>query len=272
MRGITIICYSLIMALICGNLYAHEQTVVKVKTRGDVNLKYLLIKPENPTASVILFAGGHGGLQLVSFFGKPGMKWGKSNFLVRTRALFADNGFVVAVFDSPSDHKKMSSAWRIGKEHVDDIKAVIDSLKQNFDLPIWVIGTSMGTFSAPNAAIRIQSGIDGIVLTSSITRTNKEFDIKSTHPNGIINMELDKITVPSLIVSHKEDECKLTPAVDSEKLKDALSNSTKVEVLYYSGGKKPLSGSCEPKSAHGFYGIEEQVVNDISDFIKDNSK
>jgi hypothetical protein len=76
----------------------------------------------------------------------------------------------------------------------------------------------------------------------------------------------------TLIVSHKDDECILTPAADSEKLKDALSNSINVEVLYYSGGKKAVSRPCQSQSAHGFFGIDDQVVSGISDFIKENSK
>lgn len=255
-----------------GNLYAEEQSIVELKTRGDVVQKYLLIEPENPTASVILFAGGHGRLELQSYtFGNPGMKWGKINFVVKMREAFADNELVVAVIDSPPDRKKMNAIWRMGKEHADDIDAVIKDLKQKFNLPVWVIGTSMGTFSAPNAAIRLNSEVAGMVLTSSVTRSRANWKIKSTHPNGIIDMDLEKITAPSLIVSHKEDQCDVTPPMDSEKLKAALSNSSKVEVLYYTGGKKPEMEPCQPKSPHGFYGIEEQVVNDICKFIKDNS-
>ncbi|MBC2732924.1 MAG: alpha/beta hydrolase [Desulfobacteraceae bacterium] len=268
----SIIYLSLLTVLFHGNLFAHEQSIVELKTRGDVDQKYLLIEPENPTASVILFAGGHGGLELTSYaFGNPGMKWGKNNFLVRTSEMFADNSFVVAVIDSPSDYRKMNAIWRMSQEHADDISAVIKSLKQKYDLPVWVIGTSMGTFSVPNAAIRLNSEVDGMVLTSTVTRAKGDWKIKSSHPDGIINMELDKISAPSLIVSHKDDKCSVTPPEDSDKIKSALSNSKKVEVLYYSGGKPPKSEPCQALSAHGFYGIEEEVVNDICKFIKETS-
>jgi predicted alpha/beta hydrolase family esterase len=272
MKYVKIFFYLFISTLIYSGLYAHEETIMKVKTRGKNTLKYLLIKPDNPKASVILFAGGHGALNLFTYGnGKPGMRWGEKNFIVRTRELFADNGLIVALFDSPSDHKKMDPAWRISKEHADDIEAVINSLKQEFDLPTWVVGTSRGTFSVPNAAIRLQSKINGMVLTATITVSSKKYNTKDTHPKGILDMELDKILIPSLIVSHKKDECILTPAADSEKLKGALSNSVNVKVLYYSGGKYPDSKPCQPLSYHGFYGIENEVVRGIAEFIIENS-
>jgi len=259
-----------ITVLLCGHLYAHAESLVKVPSRANIEQKFLLVKPEKPTAAVILFAGGHGGLRLTSLFGMPGMSWGKENFLVRTRKQFADHGFVVAVIDSPPDNKEMNAIWRMSPEHAEDIRAVVQSLKKEFNLPVWVIGTSMGTFSAPNAAIRLGSEIHGLVLTSSITRSPKKWKIYSSHPNAVINMELSRVTIPTLIVSHKDDGCELTPAEDAEKLKNAFTNAPKVEIKYFSGGKYPISKPCNALSAHGFYGIEDEVVTAIAEFIKSN--
>ena len=55
---------------------------------------------------------------------------------------------------------------------------------------------------------------------------------------------------------------------DAPKIKEGLVNSKKVEIRYFTGGKTPLSDPCEALSEHGFYGIEEQVVSAIADFIK----
>jgi pimeloyl-ACP methyl ester carboxylesterase len=256
--------------LLCGTLYANEETLVQVTSRPGIEQKFLLVKPDKPTAAVILFAGGHGGLQLSSFFGKPGMAWGKVNFLVRTRKQFADHGFLVAVIDSPSDHQKMDANWRISSDHVKDIDAVIKYLRSNFNLPVWVIGTSRGTYSASNAAIQLGTEIQGLVLTSSITHSAKNSDIYSSHPNGIMNMDLGKISVPTLITVHKDDACVYTPATNAEKLKVAISNAPKVEVKYFSGGKRPESRPCQAKSEHGYFGIEDIVVAAIADFIRAN--
>ena len=249
---------------------SENESLVTVPSRANIEQKFLLIKPENPTAAVILFAGGHGGLRLTSLFGMPAMAWGAGNFLVRTRKLFADHGFVVAVIDSPPDHKQMDAIWRMSPEHAEDIHAVVRALKKDFNLPVWVIGTSMGTFSAPNAAIRLGSELHGLVLTSSVTISSKKWDKYSSHPNAVIDMDLGKVVVPTLIIAHKDDGCELTPASNSEKLKNAFTNAPTVEVKYFTGGKMPISEPCHAKSQHGFYGIEDEVVSSIADFINSN--
>lgn len=90
--------------------------------------RFLYLAPENPAAAVILFAGGHGGLQMLQ---NGSLKWGELNFLVRTRQLFAKNGLSVAVIDAPSDRQVvpfLAGFWQ-RQEHVADIKAVIAWLK-----------------------------------------------------------------------------------------------------------------------------------------------
>jgi pimeloyl-ACP methyl ester carboxylesterase len=190
---------------------------------------------------------------------------------------------MVALVDAPSDmkgsdgmhafSKETKQVFRISEEHAQDIEAVVNYLKKEAtNNPVWLVGTSLGTFSASNCAIRIKEGINGLILTSSVTRSRKKWRIYTTHPNAIIDMDLDKIAVPTLIISHREDKCEGTPAADAPRLKAALVNSPKVEVMYFTGGKKPREKRCRGLSAHGFYGIEDEVVAAIAGFIKANSK
>lgn len=262
--------------------------LIEIETRPAVKVKFILIEPENPVASVILFAGGHGDLRLTSFFGKPSINWGSNIFLVRTREDFAKHGLVVALVDKPSDkpsgdkisaryglntwNNETKEQFRMSNEHAQDIKSVASYLKKDSNIPVWLVGTSWGTVSAANAAIRIKEGIDGLVLTSSMTRAGRNWHIYKSYPNIIINMDLDKISVPTLIVSHKEDKCNITPATDAPKIAEGIVNSSKVEIMYFTGGKRPIEEECYGLSAHGFYGIETEVVSAIADFIKSNSK
>jgi len=263
-----------------------ESKLIQIETRPGIKQKFILIKPDNPVASVILFAGGHGILNLTSFLGKPSVGWGENIFVVRTRNDFAKHGFMVALIDAPSDKQsdktppfiglntmtKDNEYFRASTEHAQDIKAVASYLNNEAKIPVWLVGTSFGTFSAANGAIRIREGIKGLILTASLTRTPPKWPIYKRYPNAIINMEFDRITVPTLIVSHKEDKCFATPPEDSQKIQEALINSPKVEVKYFTGGKPPLEESCHGLSAHGFYGIEGQVITAIADFIKSNSE
>jgi pimeloyl-ACP methyl ester carboxylesterase len=248
---------------------ARSETFVTLRTPRGVNQSFLLIKPDNPTAAVILFAGGHGALGLAG----PGrMNWGSRNFLVRVRETFASHGLMVAVVDAPSDRQSgMNAIFRMGGAHAGDIGAVAARLRTEANVPVWLIGTSMGTFSAAGGAIAAR-GVDGLVLTSTITRSKPNWKIAGSHPNGVASMDLPRVTVPSLIVSHRRDGCDITPAADAPKLKARLTASKPVEIMLLDGGSPPQSAPCEAMAQHGFLGIEGEAVATIARFIKANAR
>src|SRR4051794_1259030 len=146
-----------------------EQRVVDIPTRPGVTQRMLMLSPAEPKAAVVLFAGGHGGLQV---FANGSMKWGEGNFLVRTRQLFADAGLTVAVIDAPSDRQSppFLSGFRQRPEHAADVKAIIGWLRENGKVPVWLVGTSRGTQSAAYVSTELTGpdGPDGLVLTSTI--------------------------------------------------------------------------------------------------------
>lgn len=101
-----------------------EQGVIDIQTRSGVSQRLLVMAPAEPKATVILFAEGHGGLQIA---GEDSFKWGKGNFLIRSREIFKDQGLLVIVVDAPSDRQSEPylSGFRQTPEHVMDVKAVI---------------------------------------------------------------------------------------------------------------------------------------------------
>lgn len=244
---------------------AADASLVSIRTPRGVTQSFILIKPDDPVASVILFAGGKGVLGLKS---ASEMGWGAGNFLVRTREKFAAQGLMVAVVDAPSDRRdRMKVSFRMSKDHARDIAAVAAHLKREKDVPVWLVGTSMGTFSAANGAIG-SSGIDGLVLTSTVTRAKPEWKIAKSHRDGVASMTLSGVTVPVLILSHLKDGCAITPAADTPKLRARLTKAAKVETLALDGGSPPQAEACEGKSAHGFFGIEDEAVGAVVQFIK----
>ncbi len=260
-----------IALLLAASAPAHAQkaSLVSIQTPRGVKQAFILIKPDKPVASVILFAGGHGALGLQS---ASAMKWGKGNFLVRTRDKFAAHNLMVAVIDAPSDQQKgMNGIFRMGSAHAGDIGAVAAHLKKEAAVPVWLVGTSMGTFSAAEGAIAAKN-IDGLVLTSTITRAKSHWTIAQSHSDGVASMPLQRITVPTLIVSHTKDGCDITPAGDAPKLRKGLTNAKVVDVVLLSGGDRPKSDPCEAMSQHGFLGIEGQAVDAIAKFVTANSK
>ena len=259
------------LALLAANVtraQAADATLVSIATPRGAKQAFILIKPAKPAvASVILFAGGHGALGLK---GASAMTWGAGNFLVRARDLFAAQDLMVAVIDAPSDKQGgMNGIFRMGAAHAADIGAVAAYLKKQADVPVWLVGTSMGTFSAAGGAIAAK-GVDGLVLTSTITRAKPDWKIAQSHRDGVASMALPQVTVPTLIVSHRKDGCDITPAADAPKLSKRLTNARKVETALLDGGSPPQSDPCEARSQHGFLGIESEAVATIAKFVKAN--
>ncbi|MFN3743330.1 MAG: alpha/beta hydrolase, partial [Hyphomicrobiaceae bacterium] len=212
----------IVLALFAGSATPQDATLLSLRTPRGVTQAFILIKPQKPVAAVVLFAGGHGALGLK---GPAAMAWGAQNFLVRTRDSFARQGLMVAVVDAPSDKqgpRGMNAVFRMGRAHANDIGAVVDYLKKQANVPVWLVGTSMGTFSAAGGSIALKS-ISGVVLTSTVTRSKPGWDIAGSPPHGVASMKLSAISVPALIVAHRHDGCDLTPAEDATKLTRGLT-------------------------------------------------
>lgn len=278
-----------ILSLATWNIaFGEDASIVSITTPRGVQQHFILIKPEHAIASVILFAGGGGNLRLSR---TPPPQVGPyafvaGNFLVRSREKFAAHDFMVAVIDAPSDQQRgMSGSFRLSTEHAIDIGAIADYLKRQADVPVWLVGTSAGSWSAARGAIAagrdgIGAGsIDGLVLTSTVTRISpgsslaRRFpEFARDYPDGVISMALPEIRVPTLIVSHKEDGCEFTPAADGPALAKRLTGAVQVATVLLSGGDPPISDPCEAYAAHGYYGIETQAVDRIAGFVATNSK
>jgi pimeloyl-ACP methyl ester carboxylesterase len=239
--------------------------LVTITTPRGARQAFILIKPDKPTAAVILFAGGHGGLGLKS---ATEMKWGAQNFLVRSRDRFAAEGLMVAVMDAPGDRPKgMNAIFRMGASHAEDIGAVAAYLKAQADVPVWLVGTSMGTYSAAEGAIAAKN-VDGLVLSSTITGAKPQWKIAKSHADGVASMPLGSIKVPVLVLAHSKDGCDLSPAAGAPKLAKRLTSAAKVETVLLDGGAPSRSRACEAKAEHGFWGIEDKAVGAIATFIK----
>src|SRR5262249_55139885 len=153
-----------VAVVLLGAAGARAEDIKTIPARPGVTQSFLLLRRvEKPVATLILFAGGNGALNLSS--GQLAGLGG--NFLVRNRGRFAEYGFMVAVPDAPSDHTSGLTRFRSTAEHAADVRALIAALRGRAPgVPVWVIGTSMGTVSAANAAARLrEGGPDGVVLT-----------------------------------------------------------------------------------------------------------
>ena len=239
-------------------LPAEAQEQVRLATRPGVTQSFWVVEPAGPpAASVVLLVGGSGVIGQLP----PGLQRG--NFLSRSRDLFAAQGFLVAIPDVPSDQPAGMTGFRGSTEHATDIAAVIAWLRKKSTAPVWLVGTSLGTISAANAAARLTAGgPDGLVLTSSIiTPSRREGSVRAS-------VDVSTIAIPTLFVHNREDACPICPFDRIAGLMDAFKRVPRKELLAVSGGDTPKSGPCEGLSRHGYIGIEREVVAGIGHWIK----
>lgn len=235
------------------------EQAVTIPVRGEVTESFYLSQPATPPKAIlILFPGGGGAIEVREPV-PPAEKAG--NFLMRSRTLLAAQGFVVATLDAPSDAEEgMVEDFRVSATHAEDVRQVAAWLKTRYPLPVWLVGTSRGTLSAANGALRLGAEIEGLVLTSSVTRASKQ------GPHSLLAMEMEKITQPTLVMSQVADGCSRSPAVDGPRLADKIGTSRKAFVELKGGGE-PQSPPCEGRSHHGFIGQEDEAVGMIAGFV-----
>ncbi|MDB5815231.1 MAG: alpha/beta hydrolase [Rhodocyclales bacterium] len=249
----------LLFALASGSVGAETTQTLDIPTRPGVTQRLLVITPDQPKAVLVLFTGGDGVLR-ISPSGELSM--GKGNFLIRTRQQWVDKGFVVALVDSPSDRQSYPflSGFRQTTEHVTDIKAVIATLRQSTKLPIWLVGTSRGTQSVAFVATSLDrpDGPDGLVLTSTILNDPKSRSVPA--------MPLEKITVPTLVVHHQQDTCRICNPEELPDLMNKLSHASRRELVTFEGGISE-GDPCEALAHHGYNGIEAKVADRIATWV-----
>jgi hypothetical protein len=248
-----------------------------------VKLAFDLVTPPSgapPTAAVVLLAGGVGLLDLTA----SGIGQGANNFCVRTRQSFAGAGFVVAVPDAPSDDHTSAGldGVRASLEHAEDLSALVQWLRKTYEgIPVWVVGTSRGTISTVDVAVRFPAprGPDHIVLTSSITVIPKsaadQEDIQSV-PGFEAGEAGLAARVPILMIDNALDQCGASPPLEdpskgilgAEGLAEQIGDAKHFVLVEGGTTPPPDAGVCGSLSYHGFYGLEGEVVPKIVHFIR----
>jgi hypothetical protein len=250
-----------VLILVFASRAAAGEELIRLPTRPGVTLPFwVMTPPGEPVASVVLLPGGDG---LLLSARNPQLT--SRNFLMRVRDKFAAAGFLVASVDGPSDHPEGLRLFRDTAEHAQDIAAVIAYLRQKAPVPVWLIGTSASTISVANAATRLKSGgPDGLVFTSSIVASTKQ----TAAIQGMF--DLGQVALPTLFVHNKEDACPACPFSAVPSLMARFTSTPRKQLIAVSGGAPPQSDPCEALSRHGYFGIEDEVVTAIVDWIKES--
>jgi hypothetical protein len=232
--------------------------VIDLAIPGGQVQRVLYRAPERPVAALVLLTGGDGVLGIDG----AGRIKRDGNFLIRTREQWLARGFAVAIPDVPGDRTNLLGS-RLSRSYGEILRRVVEHVRSRTNAPIWLVGTSAGSPAAAVGAARLPQGeVAGLVLTSSVSRPGRIVT------ETVFGAELERVTVPTLVVSHQSDRCQFTPPSDAEAIRRALTKASKVEVMLFEGGSTPRSDACEAFSEHGYLGIETRVVDRIAGWIK----
>ncbi|HMK66382.1 MAG TPA: alpha/beta hydrolase, partial [Thermodesulfobacteriota bacterium] len=234
---------------------AWEQSLLYKDTRPGVKVPLFFMRVPEAKSTVVLLTGGTGDIGL-----KDGIPT-TTNFLIRSRDLFAANGFNVAVIDLPSDKNSFAFSFGSTSKRVEDLRIINRFLKEDTGLPVWLVGTSRGTIlAAAAAAAFVNEELAGIVLTSSLTSMKKGGET-------ILSQNLGAIRIPVLILHHERDACQNCPPAEATLIFKGLKNAPIRKLVYVNGGKNPSGDPCQPDHWHGFVGMEKEAVGLISYWI-----
>ena len=238
-------------ALLALAVPAAAQAIVQDLPTGE---KVLFAGPANPRAIVFVFAGGPG---IVGFNSANQITQGANNFLLRTEPLWLAQGFAFATLGSSSSLLGQRST----PAYANSIARAIDFVRTRANVPVWLVGTSMGSIAAANGAAHLPGRVAGVVLTSSVAAPNK------ASGESVFNSDLGAIAVPALVVSNRNDTCPIAGPAFAPQILAALARSPRKDVIYVESSET-RSDPCEAMSPHGYLGIEADVVQRISNWIR----
>jgi len=232
-------------------------TLHTIPTRSGVTLDFVVIsQASTPTDdAVIMFTGGNGAIPFRLTENGAVSGW---NFLIRTADEFVQQGLTVIAVRPPSDHKNgLNSNFRESSEHAEDISCLTTYLASTGIKRIYLAGNSRGTLSVASLGTRLSDDhIKGIILTSTL-----ESDFLSYIP-------IEKVRKPVLMVHHRADQCRVSPYSEALKTRQTIMNSTRVDFVEVNNSAFfQMSEPCNDLSSHGFFGMEQKVVQVIADWI-----
>jgi len=189
---------------------------------------------DKPLYAVILMPGGAGTMSPRMEGGKLSFGYG-GNFLIRTRAIFAEGPFVAASTDQTSTPGR--------------IMAIVQDLTTRFGpLAVYVAGTSTSTNATLTLAEPLDGKVAGFIHTSSFNR--------------IASFDPRKLKSRHLIVLHNRDACQYTKPSNG-----SSSHSRYGTDLIEMDGGKSVDTDCEAFAHHGYNGIERETVEKIKAWI-----
>ncbi len=202
-------------------------TVVDLTVNGG-RARFLYVKPDAPTASIIAVSGGDGVLNIADD-GSMNSLTARCGPIVRNREAFASAGIALALMDSvPS---------------LDQVIAVDAYMRARHPVPSWIAGGS----SATAAVAYLTASAPPTMATGALFYS----------PGRLTAAEMSAVRRPSLVLAHANDG----DAFPSP-LFNGLTAAPVKERISLSGGTDTA-----PCGFHLFNGLDAQFVSAVTGFI-----
>jgi hypothetical protein len=212
----------------------------------------------SPKATLIYIPGGEGRLGL-----KPERK-NLGGFYAATLKPLSDSnlssgGLNVVVFDSPVPLPVGANypVSRTSAEHLARIESVVRYYRDNYGVPVWLMGHSNGAVSLTEFFSMLQREnrtdlIAGAIYSSA--RNGARFDSKTQ--------------LPILFLAHEQDGCAKSTTYNSRRVFEDQRSSNKQRLNYVliRGGESQAQDVCS-SGFHMFFGAETQAYQAIETFI-----
>jgi hypothetical protein len=179
--------------------------------------------------------------------------------------LFAERGYRAVTIDRPSVHADANpdyDLYRISAAHAQDIVTVVNRANGG-NLNVFLAGTSRGTLSV---TAQWMLGI-GAMLSSPVT-AGPPGSMYIGAP-GVARLQPAFVGVPAHVMAHQNDACSVTPPAGASALHEQfVAAGVPSELDQLTGGfdqsSDPAVGPCGARAFHGFLGIENTAVGEIT--------
>jgi hypothetical protein len=240
--------------------------VVTLDTRPGVTQSFLLLESRGAAKGAVIMLPGHEGKVEFRKTADEGYEVkDQGGGLTAHRAMretLRKSGFAVAVIAPPSDRAWLDPWFRKSAEHLEDMRNVIGYLQKRYGSNPYLQGHCLASFSAASVVSRLKSdGISGLILSST----------RSTGKDGsVTDFERGTVSVPVLLVHHRDDSCPQSPYRNIEGVKDFYrASAPKVDVITVTGGAsraKRKQQSCQD-GYHGFKGTQKDTAKAIASWL-----
>jgi alpha/beta superfamily hydrolase len=232
-------------------------------SKSPVVQRAILLKSSVPSDTALLFYRGWSGIANI----KSENDWKRNlNFLRDHTETFAQSGISLVVMDCPSDENRVAAGntplgcsddYRSSKKHADDVRKVIDLLKEKHSLKkFYVMGHSYGAISSKWLAKNLGDELSGSIHSAPQTVATRD----RAYAYSMESFDMRTLKAPVLNLHHADDQCTYTPYSTVV----AYSNNNLISVK----GGVPNGDVCGGGHYHSYEGREEVASKAIIKWIK----